>query len=128
MPNTVNWTVSLQIPGGPRIGESGAVSVEAYDRVSVVVEAGATDVDVEVQPGAADGQVSVLAITASAYSANLTVSPDGGTTTFALEAPVALVGSGAVSLLAAAPQQVRLANAGAEAVTVDVLVGRDATP
>lgn len=127
MPHTINWTTSLQVPNGPRLAESGAVGVEAYDRISVVVEAGDLEVDVEVQPSAADGQVTVVALSASSYGGDLTYSPDGGTTAFALEAPVALVGAGAVALLAAAPQQLRLANGGDDPVTVDILVGRDAT-
>jgi hypothetical protein len=128
MPETINWTLNLQVPLGPRVAQSGALTVEAYDKVNLTLEAGATDVDVDVQPASTAGQVTFVAITASVYDELLTYSPDGGTTTHALEAPVALLGAGAVALLNAAPEQLRLANGTADPVTVEILVGRDATP
>lgn len=128
MPETINWTVSLQVPGGPRLGQSDALAVEAYDKISVTLEAGASDVDVEVQPSSTAGQVSLLALMASAYAPELTFSADGGSTTRPLVAPVCLIGAGAVSLLDATPQQLQLANRTDDPVTVDIVVGRDATP
>ncbi|MFP5282348.1 MAG: hypothetical protein ACLGIF_02745, partial [Actinomycetes bacterium] len=76
------------------------------------------------QPSANGGDVELLVLTASSYEADVTFSADAGGTDFVLNGPVVLVGSGAVSLLAAAPQTLRFNNPGADPVDIDILVGR----
>jgi hypothetical protein len=127
MPETLNWSFSIEAVQGPRLSGSDALEVDAYDKLSVVLEAG-TNIDVQIQPGNADGRVQLLVIRASAYDTALTFSADAGATQFVLDGPVVLVGTGPVRLLAAAPQALRLANGTAAAITVDVLVGRNPAP
>lgn len=128
MPETINWSFSVAAVDGPRIHGSDALDVDAYDKASVVLAAGATDVDVQIQPSSTAGRVRVLVIGSSAYDPGITFSADAGTSVFALDGPVVLIGSGAVELLGAAPQTLRLGNTTAEDVTVDILVGRDPAP
>ncbi len=128
MPETLNWSFSIEAVQGPRISGSNTMQVDAYDKLSVSLEAGATDVDVQIQPANTAGRVQLLVIRASAYDAALTFSADSGATRFARDGPVVLVGSGPVSLLAAAPQTLRLSNGTTADVTIDVLVGRNPAP
>ena len=126
MAETINWSVNFDAVLGPRIAASGTQTVDAYDKVSVRLEAGATDVDVDVQPSATAGDVLLLVITASSYEAQVTFSADAGTTMFTLDGPVVLVGAGAVTLLADPPQTLRFANPDAQPADIDILVGRQA--
>lgn len=128
MPETINWSFSVAAVDGPRVYGSDAVDVDAYDKASVALAAGDTNVDVQVQPSNTAGRVRVLVIGSSAYDADITFSADAGTTTFGLDGPVVLIGAGAVGLLADAPQTLRFSNTTTGAVTVDILVGRDPAP
>lgn len=128
MPETMDWSINLQVSGGPKVARAGRMTVEAYDKLNVTLDAGATDVDVDLQPASTPGQVTLIALTASVYDPALTYSADGGTTALGLEAPVTLIGAGAVSLLSSTPKQLRFANGTADPCTVEILVGRDATP
>src|SRR5215213_539609 len=126
MPETINWSVTFEAVLGPRVSDSGTSSVAAYDKLSVQVAGNAADFDVGVQPSATGGDVELLVLTASSYEADVTFSADAGATEFVLNGPVVLVGSGAVSLLAAAPQTLRFNNPDANPVDIEILVGRQA--
>lgn len=134
MPETINWSFSVGAVDGPRVSGSDAFEVDAYDKVSVVLPAAA---DVPVQPATDAGKVHLLVIRASAYDAAIEVSVDDTstnptvTTTFSLDGPLVLIGSGAVKLLldsSSAPHTLKFTNGTGADVTVDILVGRDATP
>jgi hypothetical protein len=127
MPETVMWSFAVEASQGPRLAGSDSLSVGAYDKLSVVIEPGATDVDVDVQPAGTAGKVKALVIQAGVYDKDLTFSADGGATKFPLDGPVVLIGTGAVLLLSAAPKTLRFANATAADATIDVFVGRDPT-
>jgi hypothetical protein len=124
MPETINWSINFDAVLGPRIAEAGTQTVGAYDKISFHLDSAATDVDVDVQPSTTAGDVQLLVITASSYEAAVTYSPDGGTTPFTLDGPVVLIGAGAVSLLAGAPQTLRFANPDTDPVDIEILVGR----
>jgi hypothetical protein len=127
MAEKIKWAVHLDVAAGPKLSASDVLEVEAYDKVAVTLEAGAEDVDVELQPGGA-GQVTLLMIRASKYDPDITFSADGGTTTVPLDAPLVLIGAGAVGLLAEAPQLLQWGNDTGDPVRIDILIGRDATP
>jgi hypothetical protein len=98
MPETLQWAFNAQLMNGPSISFSDNFLVEAYDKIDVEIdpEAGGTPAskDVEVQPGAA-GRVLFLLVTASSYDPPLTYEVDGSAAR-TLDAPLLLVGSGAV--------------------------------
>src|SRR3982751_1138878 len=104
MAETIKWSVTFDAVLGPRVAASGTQSLSAYDKISFELAGAATDVDVDVQPSATAGDVQLLVITASSYQAEVTFSADAGTTEFTLGGPLVLIGSGAVGLLADAPQ------------------------
>lgn len=126
MPETINWSVTFDAVLGPRIAASGSQVVDAYDKVSVELEGGATDVDVDLQPSGAGGDVELLVLTSSAYDVDVTFSPDAGTTVHTLNGPLVLIGSGSVGILADPPQTLRFTNPDANPVAIDILVGRKA--
>lgn len=123
MPEKINWTLNVQVVGGPKVSGSDTIEVDAYDKIEAVVSAGGS-ATVDVQP--ADG-AQFLLITASSYE-NITYEVDGSGTAVTLDGPHVLIGSGAVSLLGGTQNQFVFSNGGTEDVTVGFLVGRDATP
>lgn len=126
MPESITWSTSVVVQLGPRLVQTGTLTVDAYDKINVRLDAGATDIDVDVQPSGTAGDVQILLLTASSYPAGVTYSADAGATTATLDGPLTLIGAGAVTLLADPPQVLRLTNPAADPVDVEILVGRRA--
>jgi hypothetical protein len=124
MAERVTWSYAVQVAGGPTLAGSGAMEVEAYVKLSVVVPASGS-LDVEVLPGGG-GSVQLLVISPASPSADL--SYDVGGETVALDGPHVLIGAGAVGLLAATVGTLEFSNGGAEDAEISILAGRDATP
>jgi hypothetical protein len=131
MSKKIYWKVEVQAEGGPKIAESQNVSVEAYDSIDVVVKAGVSEEDVQVQPGGA-GQVQLLVIKSSEYSTDLTYSVNAAEGTASnrikLDTLQMFVGDGAVGLFGATPPQtLYFYNNTSNDITIQILVGRKAT-
>lgn len=81
MAEKISWTLNVQVVGGPKISASKTMTVDAYDKIEVVIPGGDDTTPgaatVEVQPGGS-GQVQFMLITSSVYDAKLTYSVDGG--------------------------------------------------
>ncbi len=141
MPERINWTIDVQVSGGPKILTSQSIAVEAYDSIKVTVLGTGdppvpldadTNKEVQVQPGGS-GAVSFLAITSNRYDTGLTyqVNEEADPSTnpgIALDRPHILVGQGAVSLLDPAPTSLFFSSTIVEDAEIHILVGRDATP
>jgi len=129
MSEKITYSFSAQVANGPRVQESGTLEVEAYDKTQVSVADAAADLEVNIQPDGA-GLAQFLAITATAYHKDLTykVNSASSATEIALNGPQVLVGTGVVGLLDAAPTKLFFSNGTGADVTVNILVGRDATP
>lgn len=132
MPEKINWTVTVQVVGGPKLSESRTLEVEAYDLLEVEVPDGDDDtpgrVLVNVQPGGA-GQVQFLMISSDLYHHRLTYTVDADPTEVHLDDLHLLIGGGAVTLLGDTQNQFAFfnrANQGRPAF-VKILVGRKAT-
>ena len=130
MPETIKWTLNVNVLEGPRISESNTVSVDAYDKIEVVVSAGVSGEDIQVQPGDA-GQVQFLLISSDQYSDDLsysvnTAEADPGNRT-KLDSLQLLVGDGAVGLLGQPPNTLFFYNQTASDASIHILVGRKAT-
>ena len=89
----------------------------------------ATDLEVNIQPAGA-GLAQFLSITSSAYDSTITykVNSAASTDVLPLDGPHLLIGAGAVSLLDEEPTALFFSNSSGADVTIDILVGRDATP
>jgi hypothetical protein len=127
MSQKINWTLTVQVAGGPKLAASQEITVDAYDKIDVTVPSGATDHDVEIQPGGA-GQVKLLLISSDQYDADLTYKVNVGTAdAVKLDAQQLLTGDGAVGLLGAPPEKLLLSNGLDTDAAVQILVGRKAT-
>ena len=129
MPETIIFTVTAEVASGPTLKESRTLSVDAYDKITVAVPDGTTDLDVELQPGGA-GSMRLLVIKSSQYGDALTYTVNAGTTEHVLDQPHVLTGTGAVGLFGSEPTKFVFDNAlgpGKDA-QIQILIGRDATP
>lgn len=132
MPEKINWSLNVQVVGGPMIVESQTTEVEAYDKILLTVETGKTDKEVDVQPGGS-GQVQLLMINLInpnqykdapvTYKVN-----DTAAGSIELDAPQLLIGKGAVGLLDPAPTKLFFSNNLNEDAAIQILVGRHVTP
>ena len=129
----INVTGSIVVPNGPQIPFNQSLDVDAYDKIDIPVEAGASGKKIELQPGAA-GQVQFLAIVSDWYGDDLSfkINSSTGTDTFALDRPLLCMGKGGVALFDTAPKTLFFSNATsgttAKDANIQILIGRDATP
>lgn len=127
MPATLQWSFNALLVNGPSLAFSDTFDVEAYDKIDVEVDAQAGAApgskDVEVQPGGA-GRVQFLLVTASSYDPPLTYEVDGGAAR-PLDAPLLVVGSGAVSAFSPTLNDITFHNVHNSARAVQILVGRN---
>jgi hypothetical protein len=132
MAETINWTLEVQIGGGPKKGASQMLNVEACDKLEFTVPGGDNAnpgaFTAAVQPGGA-GKVKFLLITSSLYDAKLTYKVDGGAD-IALDSSQVFLGGGNIKLLAATQKQFVFSNkVGLNSpAAVSIWVGRDAAP
>jgi hypothetical protein len=129
MPETIVLTVGAEVASGPTIKENRTLTVDAYDKISVTVPDGTSDLEVEVQPGGT-GSVRLLIVKSSRYGDALKYTVNAGTTEYVLDEPHVLIGAGAVGLFGAAPAKLVFDNAlgAGEDAQIQILIGRDATP
>jgi hypothetical protein len=131
MPEKLNWSLTIQVAGGPGEGASQSLDVEAYDVITVTVPGGDTTTPgtatVQVQPGGS-GQVAFLLVKSSLYDGNLTYAVDGGSAV-KLDALHLFMGTGAVGLLGTTQNAFVFTNTVAvdKPAAVEILVGRKAT-
>ncbi|MBL8539254.1 MAG: hypothetical protein U1E63_15620 [Burkholderiales bacterium] len=133
----IAYGVSVQIPNGPQVAQTGTKAAEAYDKVELALDAGgagAAEAVIEIQPAAA-AAVSLLLVKSSIYGPEITYKLSDGTNdspAVALDAPLFLLG-GAVALAGVAPKRLKIKNTFAagdatKKAAIEILVGRDATP
>jgi hypothetical protein len=127
MPETIIFDVAAAVASGPTIKSSRTVVVDAYDKISVTVPDGSSDLEVDIAPGAA-GTVKLLLVTSSTYGEDLTYKVNADAADHPLDEPHVLTGAGAVALLDAAAAKLTFANGLGSDADVQILIGRDATP
>lgn len=122
----INWVLNVQVIGGPKVSASETITVDAYDKIEVIIPAG-EDKKVEVQPGGS-GQVQFLLISSNQYGDALTYKVNEDTADeIKLNALQLLIGDGAVGLLGAAPEKLLFSNGMDSETSIQILVGRKAT-
>ncbi len=132
MSSTINLALKVNVVGGPSISVSKGITVEAYDKIDVTIDAGATDKEVEIQPGA-PSRVQMLFIRSSKYGekgelAYKVHKTTNSPITVILDQDQLFLGQGAVGLLGTDVDKLFFTNNLTEAVSIEILVGRDATP
>lgn len=138
MADNINWTVSIQVPGGPKTSISHTIPFEAYDsiRVSLPKKSNhdpATQ-EVKVQPDTDEGKVNFLAIMSDNYDDNLTfkVNDKNNQGVIKLNQPLIFAGTEVVGLLAQffgsqAPVTLFFSNDTSKNFEIWVIVGRNIT-
>jgi hypothetical protein len=122
---TTNFVAT--VAGGPSLGRSFKLAVDAFDLIDVSIADGAADEAVEVQPGGA-GQVQFLLVLADSYDPALSYKVNAaGNPSHDLDRELLLAGEGALGLLDDAPNELLFTNATGQAISVRVLIGRNAT-
>lgn len=132
MSTIIKWSLDVQINGGLRISSSRCINVHAYDKIDVTIPKAIGNSPgsaiVEVQPSESAEQLKFLLISADQYSENLTYEVVGSSVSpIALDAQQLIVGSGAIGLLGASPKNLQFSNGVDKEISVQILVGRDAT-
>ena len=128
MAEEIKYSLSFQVVGSTTMPVSGKIEPEAYSKIQVEVPAAASDLAVNLQPSGTK-LADFLLIKASKYGTDLTYKVNSsGATPIVLDGPHVFIGNGAVAILDSDPTQLLFSNALAEDVTIDILLGRDATP
>lgn len=134
---TVNLSLRVIVASGPSILISKTVTVEAYDKIDVTVKK--TDVDkvVEIQPAEKSSQIQILLIKSSEYGTEADSTKlgylgykvnDASATEIFLDQDQLFFGQGQVGLLGAKVNKLLFTNKLTKDVTIEIFVGRDATP
>ena len=129
----LNWSVSIQVSGGPNMTIfAPSEQVEAIDRIEVNVQSGG-DTTIDLQPGLV-GQIRLLVIESSTYADELTfVLVDGASTwpgprkAVPLSHGPQIYSTSTGALLDVDPKQLKVTNKTGAAVTISILVARRAT-
>jgi hypothetical protein len=121
MAEKISWNFVAQALNGPSVLGKGLLEVDAYDKIKVTITTGATQ-QVDLVPS---GTVSLLVINPAVPDIKLSYAI--GANTIGLDGPHVLIGTGAVSLLGGATSLTFTNNTTADA-TIEILLGRDATP
>ena len=125
MAEKINWTLNVQVVGGPKIAASETIMVHAYDKIQVTIDAEANKA-VEVQPGGED-RVQFLLINSDQYGDALTYKVGTATEEVKLDSLQLFMGDGAVGLLGGAPATLSFSNGLSQAASIEILVGRNVT-
>ena len=128
MTEEIKYSLSFQVVGSTTVPFTGKIEPEAYSKIQVKVSAGVSDLVVNLQPSGTK-LAELLLIKSSAYGASVTYKVNAAAATpIVLDGPHVFIGSGAVAILDSDPAQLLFSNALSDDVTIDILLGRDATP
>src|ERR1700704_5505023 len=98
--SNITWQFQAAIPGGPALNINlPNIAVQAYDVATATIGAGASSVDVAVQPSSVANDVVFVVVFSDTYDAGLTYKVDGGASAHALDAPHVMLGAGAVGFM-----------------------------
>lgn len=127
MSETLKWSYQTTGVGGPTLSAKGEMQVDAYMKLNVTLPANSQQQAVEILTGDEGGALQFLIINPKAPSNNLSYTAGDGPAVV-LDGPHVLIGSGAVSLLAATVGTLTFTNNDSEVAEISILAGRDATP
>jgi hypothetical protein len=131
----VTVTAALKVAGGPTLSLSSTLEPQSYTFASVVLDAAGgahADQSVDLLPdGGTVVLLGVAARTSGGKAATVALTPANGTTDgdpFDVDGTLLVATPGVLAaLVSGGPRSLKISNAGAEAVTVDVLTGLEPT-
>lgn len=121
MSEKIKLSFVAQVLKGPSVSAAENIEVDAYDKFEVTIPDTVTQA-VDLVPA---GTIFLLIISPNSPDENLTYDLSGSPVK--LDGPHTLVGTGAVGLLGGATSLTFTNSTGADA-TIEILIGRDATP
>jgi hypothetical protein len=125
MPETITVSLDVRLGSGPSWAVTRQLAVDAIDVVDVVIEHGAADLEVPIQPG---GTVRLIMVSSDPANDELTYkTSSGGSESYALDQPHLLMGEGGLGMLegSAPPTSLFFSKSGTADARVSILVGRD---
>ena len=125
--SNITWQFQASIPGGPAFTITQPnIAVAAYDVASATIGAGASNIDVVVQPSSTPGDVVFVVVSSDTYDPGLTYIIDGGATKHAVDGPHVMLGAGAVGFMngGAPPQKLTFSSTLAKDANIQVVAGR----
>lgn len=128
MAEVINISVNAKIKSGPTVSFSNSLSIDAYDKLDITVEPGAPATVVQLLP-AGTTSVHLVIIKSSVYSDLITYTVNGAGADIAVDTPQSFIGAGSLTALAGAaiPETLEFTNGTADDITIQILVGRNAT-
>ena len=136
MSEQFNWKFTIQVVGGPTMAASGEQVIDAYSKSQIKVPAHSGGTDGEVVLALNTTGASILAIRASQYidpnnttnSLQYAITSGGVVGTAAkMTGPIIMIGESSIRLLGNPVEMVTFTNPIESEITIDTLVGRDAT-
>jgi len=125
----INFTLSIQVTGGPAIAIAGLLEVDAYEKMEVTVPAKAAaagTAKVTVSPAQlADTKMLVIQATSKDGSLKFKTS-EGGAVDRPITGPVTLLSGTACDLLGTQPDNLTFTNEAGAPATVTIFVARKA--
>jgi hypothetical protein len=138
MAKIIQWTSTVVTDGKTEMSLSRSLSVEAIGTIEVTIRgSGATgtadtDKEVEIQPSTTPDQVKFLAIASDRYGDDSNFleykANSAAASPIRLDNPITLAGAGAVSVLDSVLTSLFFSSTMVEDATIQIVVGRDATP
>ena len=110
MSEKIKYSLNVQVVGGVSLPIMGEMTPEAYGKIQIVVAAGASDMEVNLQ---ADGAnlAELLLIKSSSYDSKLTYKVNqAAASAISLDGPHVFIGRGAVGILDSAPTKLFFSN------------------
>ena len=134
MSEELRWSLSVQVVSGPTTAATGTVRADAYSKAQVVIPPRASGADGTIDVTVSSASAELFLLKASQYvdTADATkilqydVNDAGAPKN--LSAPLMLIGSDTIKLLADPVTKITFTNPIEVAITVDIVVGGDATP
>jgi hypothetical protein len=117
----LKYSMSFQVVRGASLSIPGEIKLEGYEKIQVVIAAAATST-INLPSG-----IQFLVVKSSAYGDALTYKVNSETTAIKLNAAHVFMGTGAVAVLNAALAKLVFTNGLTGDVTLDLLIGVDAT-
>lgn len=126
MAEVINITVSAEVKNGPSLSFTNSLSIDAYDKLDVVVASAETKTIQLLPPGAT--AVHFLLIKSSQYSDQISYTVNGAGSTIIVDTPQNFIGAGSLAALddSSVPETLVFTNNLPDNINIQILVGRNA--
>ena len=128
MPESIEWSFRVQVKGGPSIMAGNSLAADAYEKLQVTLAPGDADREVTLATAPSLLLVSADRYTDSDPTHKLSYKLNNAGDAIDLPSPLILLGRPAVDTFATGLTSLSFSNSLSQAVTIQILTARDATP